>query len=282
MRFGFVTCVQLGLSCMEEIYASGGSLDLVLTLPDDRARSKSGRVYVDQFCTARGVPLRHIGNINDPDAVAAVRDARIDWLCIIGWSQIAKAELLAAPAVGCLGMHPTLLPIGRGRAAIPWAILKDLPETGVTLFKLTEGVDSGPILAQERVPLGPRETASSLYHKVEVAHRTLIRRVWPDLSQGLINPVAQVDSNATYWPGRTPDDGRLTAEMTVADADRLIRAVTRPYPGAFLDRGRERLRVWAAHPGTADAGGHRLPFADGELVLDEWDEELVPPNPPAP
>ena len=143
MKFGFVTCVELGLSCMEEIYAAGGELDLAITLHDDRAINKSGRVYLDDFCGARGIDLVKVRHINDSEAIEAIRSREIDWLFIIGWSQIAGPQVLAAPTHGVHGIHPTLLPEGRGRAPIPWAILKGLKETGVTLFKLDEGVDTG-------------------------------------------------------------------------------------------------------------------------------------------
>lgn len=271
MRFGFVTCVQLGLSCMEEIYAAGGTLDLALTLPDDRAQAKSGRVYLDAFCAERGVELVKVSNINDPDAIDAVTSRGIDWLFVIGWSQIARRAALEAPSRGVLGMHPTLLPVGRGRAAIPWAILKGLSETGVTLFKLDEGVDTGPILAQECIPLDARETATTLYQKVNAAHRTLIRSVWPALEAGTLELYPQDDAQATLWPGRTPEDGRIVPAMTVQQADRLVRAVTRPYPGAFYDAGGRRLRVWSGAPGARE--GHVLDLADGPYTaLDyEWE-----------
>jgi methionyl-tRNA formyltransferase len=136
MRVGFVTCVQLGLSCMEAIYEAGGELSFAGTLQDHQAVSKSGRVYIDEFCRARGIPLAKFRNVNDADAVEAIRAAQLDWLMIVGWSQIAREPVLAAPRLGVLGMHPTLLPLGRGRAAVPWTILLQLPEAGVTLFKL--------------------------------------------------------------------------------------------------------------------------------------------------
>ena len=146
MKIAFTTCVQLGRSCIEEILRIGGKLDLLITLKDDRARAKSGRIYLDDIAQKENIPLLKIGNINEPCVLEALAAHGIDWLFIIGWSQIAGPDLLAAPKCGCIGMHPTLLPLGRGRAAIPWAILKGLPQTGVTMFKLDAGVDTGPIL----------------------------------------------------------------------------------------------------------------------------------------
>src|SRR6266496_1733341 len=145
MRFGFVTCVQLGLACMEEIYAAGGCLDLAITLRDELAQTKSGRIYLDKFCEERRIDLVKIKHVNDSQSIGAIKEKGLDWLFIIGWSQIAGPLVLDAPKRGVLGIHPTLLPAGRGRAPIPWAILKGLKQTGVTLFKLDAGIDTGPI-----------------------------------------------------------------------------------------------------------------------------------------
>lgn len=245
MRFGFVTCVQLGLACIEEIYSVGGKLDLLITLQDNLATNKSGRVYLDDFCLKNSVDLVKVKHVNDALSVNAIREHSIDWLFIIGWSQIAGEEVLVAPTKGVLGIHPTLLPEGRGRAPIPWAILKDLEQTGVTLFKLDSGVDTGEIVAQEVVPITHDETATTLYAKVNDAHRSLIKNIWRDLADDKITLTLQDESKATIWPGRTPEDGRITTDMNIAYVERLVRATTRPYPGAFFDDGDRRMRIWS-------------------------------------
>jgi len=174
MRVGFITCVQLGLSCMEAIYEAGGRLAFAGTLLDSQAVAKSGRVFVDEFCQRHAVPLVKFRNVNDPAAVDAIRAAELDWLVIIGWSQIARAEVLAATRLGVLGMHPTLLPVGRGRAAIPWAILLGLKTTGVTLFKLDGGVDTGPIVAQVPVEVAEDDDVESLHERIKAAEREML------------------------------------------------------------------------------------------------------------
>lgn len=285
MKFGFVTCVQLGLACMEEIYRVGGKLDLVITLRDDRARGKSGRIYVDEFCNRHDIPVVKIHHINDPESIAAIQDYGIDWLFIIGWSQIAGEVVLDAPKRGCLGMHPTLLPKGRGRAAIPWAILKGLDETGVTMFKLDEGVDTGPIVAQEVLPLATDETAASLYERVAEAHKTLMAQAWPGLVSDTVVLQVQDERQATEWPGRKPEDGVILPEMTCLAVDRLVRAVTHPYPGAFFDTTNGRYRIWRgqAHPGldgysqsSVGPDGHLwFEVADGTYEAIDWEQETV-------
>ena len=283
MRVGFVTCVQLGLSCIEEIYDVGGKLDFVMTLRDDVAPGKSGRVFVDDFCRERGLDLVKIRNINDPEAVDYLQARALDWLFIIGWSQIARSAVLQSARRGVLGIHPTLLPIGRGRASIPWAILKGLPETGVTLFQLDGGVDTGPVLLQRRIPIGDRETATSLYAKVVAAHRELLRAIWPDLVAGRVVAQPQDDGAASIWPGRTPADGQLRPDMTSEQMDRLVRATTRPYPGAFWTEAGRTVRVWSG--AIADVrdkprpGALRIFSSDG--AFDAWEYESEVANAPA-
>lgn len=276
LRFGFVTCVQLGLDVMEEIYAIGGRLSLAMTLPDDVSTVKSGRVFIDEFCAEKGIPLVKSRTVNDAEVVSSVADAGIDWLFIIGWSQIAHRAILKTPNRGCIGMHPTLLPQGRGRASIPWAILKGLDETGVTMFVLDEGVDTGPILAQSKIPLTPGTTASDLYRDVQETHRTLIRETWQDLSIGGLTAIPQDPYAGSTWPGRTPMDGRIHPDMKTGDALRLVRATTRPYPGAFWKAGGEIIRTWAAQETTAPGDRPWIRCSDGILEATDYNIELEP------
>lgn len=273
-RIGFATSVELGLSCMEEIVVLGGSLDLVLTLRDDVAPRKSGRVSLDDFCARRGFPLKKMYNINDDEIVAAIRQAELDWLFVLE-SQIIGDAVLDAPRLGCLGMHPALLPEGRGRAVIPWAILKGLTRTGLTMFKLDAGVDTGPIVEQVVVPVAPDETATTLYAKMIQAHRTLVRMVWEDLKAGCVPLRQQDDRKATVWPGRKPEDGRIERAMSVVAVERLVRAVTHPYPGArWRDADGREYVIWSGHVEKPDETlpyGLAIELDDGTYVIDEYD-----------
>lgn len=244
MKFGFVTCVQIGLSCMEAIYKTNGKLDLIITIPDEKAKKKSGRIYVDDFASKNNIPVVKSNHVNDAEVVAAVKDLNIDWLFIIGWSQIASKVVVEAPNLGTIGAHPTLLPEGRGRAAIPWAILKGLNVTGVSFFKMDEGVDTGLILGQEEVPILQNETATTLYEKVNMAHETLISKLYWKLYNNDVTGVIQDETRATYWEGRRPEDGKITFTMTIEEVDRLVRATTKPYPGAFIEKNNEKIIIW--------------------------------------
>ncbi|NMM30638.1 MAG: methionyl-tRNA formyltransferase [Cellulomonas sp.] len=275
MRYGFVTCVRLGRACIEDILGSGNAIHMMMTLKDDRSCRKSGRIYLDDLAAEHGIPLHKIDHINDSAAVTALRNADLDWLFIVGWSQIANAEVLSSARRGVLGMHPTLLPEGRGRASIPWAILKQLDQTGVSLFRLAEGVDTGPVLAQQVIPLDADETAGRLYNKVISAHLDLLRNIWQRLEDGTVEETIQNELKATVWPGRRPEDGEILPEsMSVGDVDRLVRATGRPYPGAFIARpDGSILRVWSGAPSAGEASTVELRLTDGQYAVDSCELE---------
>ena len=263
MRAGFVTCVQLGLSCMETIYQTGYRLEVAFTLHDQLAQNKSGRVWIDEFCKEHELPLLKVRHIDDEAFLQSVIAYNLDWLFVIGWSQIAGRSVLSAPKHGVLGMHPTLLPVGRGRASIPWAILRGLDQTGVSLFRLNEGVDTGPILLQEVIPIVNGETATTLYEKIKMAHVSLIQSILPNLYAGTFSLNDQDESSATYWPGRTPEDGLIHSSMSATEIDRLVRASTHPYPGAFIQHPNGHTIIWA---GSLHFAHNSLPIKSADDV----------------
>lgn len=260
----------MGLSCIEEIYRIGGELDLLITLKDEKAKDKSGRIYLDEIAAEHNSQLLKIDNINDKAVIDTLNEHQIDWLFIIGWSQIAKSELLGTPKFGCIGMHPTLLPKGRGRAAIPWAILKGLNETGVTMFKLDEGVDTGEIIGQGIISLNEKTTATELYAKVDEMHIELLLRYWNGIVSNNITLIKQNEVDATEWSGRKPEDGEIFSSMTMDEANKLVRAVTHPYPGAFYRNGDRTVRVWSAR---VDEHEGVIKLRDGYLIPVDFEIE---------
>lgn len=258
MKIAFCTCVQIGKSCIEAILSNGGRFDLLLTLHDHKSQKKSGRIYLDDIAKVNNIPLFKLNHINDTDVASILLEYEIDWLFIIGWSQIASADLIRIPRKGIIGAHPSLLPIGRGRAAVPWAIIKDLDKTGVTFFKMDEGVDTGDILDQFEILLDSDQTATTLYETVNHAHVKLIKQIWPKLIDDSIVGVKQDETKATYWEGRTPADGELFKTMSIFEADKLVRATTRPYPGAFIKLDEiYKLIIW---------GGSVKPILNSKVV----------------
>ncbi len=278
MKFAFVTCVQIGLSCMESIYQNSGKLDLIITIPDEKAKKKSGRVYVDDFAKKHNISVLKTNHINDNEAIEAIKEHEIDWLFIIGWSQIASENVIYAPKLGAIGAHPTLLPEGRGRAAIPWAIIKGLKRTGVTFFKMDKGVDTGLILGQEVIEINEKETARTLYNKVNLAHEDFIKILYEKLKNNEVVAIKQDDRKATYWEGRRPKDGELNKSMTMSLVDRLVRGTTKPYPGAYFINDDAKVIIWEGKTSKEKIKNDsffELILLDGYYYATNFERELI-------
>jgi methionyl-tRNA formyltransferase len=271
MKIAFCTCVQIGKSCIEAIISSGGRFELLLTLHDHKSKNKSGRIYLDEIAKNTQTPLYKLNHINDPDVAELIKKYDIDWLFIIGWSQIASSKLLNIPKKGIIGAHPTLLPIGRGRAAVPWAIIKGLNKTGVTFFKMDEGVDTGEILDQIEIPMSKNENATDLYDKVNVAHVDLIKQIWPKLIDGTVYGIKQDETLASYWEGRTPADGELLISMSLFEVDKFVRATTRPYPGAFIMLDdKTKMIIWKGSF-KPNKNSRVIEFNDGPYYISDFE-----------
>jgi methionyl-tRNA formyltransferase len=281
MRLVWVSFDVMGRDCLAAAAESGAEVAAVVTLPGPIDPNRSGQCSFDEIAADLGARLIETADVNAPDTIAALRDADPDLIFVVGWSQLVMDEFIGLPRHGVFGMHPTLLPRHRGRAAIPWAILSGLAKTGVTLFQIADGTaDSGPIVGQVEVPIAPDETATTLYEKVTAAHLELVREYVPKLVDGTAERTPQDTRRASAWPKRTPADGIIDWETRAPYLYDWVRAQTRPYPGAFTYLGDEKLVVWRARPVELDedapAGtvvgeedGPVVACGEGGLVLEE-------------
>ncbi|MFN7172792.1 MAG: methionyl-tRNA formyltransferase [Fimbriimonadaceae bacterium] len=289
MRWAFVTCVEIGRRSLEALLKAGHKPVAVFSLPSDFAQKKSGRSDMATWCEQASIPLFEFRNINEPEAVEQLKALELDVLFIIGWSQIAKPEVIETASKMTIGAHPSLLPRGRGRAAVPWAILLGLEETGITIFQIDPGVDTGLILHQVKIPLPPEADAAWLYEQVCVAHEEGVIQVLEQILAGTVQGQAQDPAQATFWPGRKPADGEIHPScMSVHYVEKLVRAVTRPYPGAFVIQDGRKYTIWRCSPdivrepftpGVVESGDRLLlQFVDGQIQAIDWEVETIPPS----
>ncbi|MBO0663029.1 methionyl-tRNA formyltransferase [Jiella sp. MQZ9-1] len=248
MRFAFVGAVEGSAVALEALIASDLSPALLVTLPQHASARHSD--YVDLATPARDskIPLHFTRNINDEQTMAALRAADLDLVLVLGWSQICGPAFRGVARAGCLGFHPAPLPRFRGRAVIPWTILRGETMSGSTLFWLDEGVDSGPIVAQGVFAVSPEETARSLYDKHLSQIRQLVPSTLKRIAAGERLGVAQDKALASFCARRVAEDGLIAWGESADAVLRLIRAVGEPYPGAFTHVGTDRLVIDAARP----------------------------------
>lgn len=260
---GAVESTRIAIECIAR--SPGWSLPLVATLPRSLAHRHSDFVDLTEPARLAGAELFAGANANAAESLAAIRAADPDYLFIIGWSQIARAELISIPRFGSIGYHPAALPRMRGRAVIPWTILAGEPITGGTLFWIDEGVDSGPILQQGFFHVAADETATTLYAR----HMQLLERLMGDalaaISAGAAPRQVQDERFATWAARRTQECGRIDWAQDARSIDCLVRAVARPYPGARtrIASSDQDLIVWQARVASE---GHRHQARTGQVI----------------
>jgi methionyl-tRNA formyltransferase len=243
----------------------GWTLAGIMTLRPDLAARHSDFADLAPEAAASGAELIHVASSNSPEACARVTALAPDYTFVIGWSQICGPEFRAAASGQVLGYHPAALPRLRGRATLPWTILLDEKIAGSSLFWIDDGVDSGDILAQRFFHVAPRETAASLYAKHMATLRSILGEALPRLAAGEQPRTPQDAALATYATRRRPEDGRIDWSRPAAEIDRLIRAVGRPYPGAFTELAERRFTIWSAEPASG-TGLHAIP---GQVIAIE-------------
>ena len=246
LKLGWLGCHQEGQAPLQALLRSGWKLDCLITLRSDQRARRSGAADFEPVAEAQGTPLFCVANINDEESQALLRARQLDLLFVIGWSQILRPEVLALAQLGVVGSHASLLPHDRGSAPVNWCLMRGDRMTGCTLFWLDPAVDRGDIIDQEPIPISPYDTCATIYEKVGQANARMILGFLDELDRGRLPRRPQGDCEGGVLPRRRPEDGLVDWTQS---ADRLydfIRALTRPYPGAFSWLGDTPYRIWTS------------------------------------
>lgn len=237
----------------------------------DKRRGRGGETSptpVKEAALAHGIPVIETDTLKSPEIAARIAQLRPDLIVVVAF-KILPPELLAVPRIGSLNAHASLLPKYRGAAPIHHAILNGETRTGVTVFMLDRGIDTGGILLQAETPIGPRETTGDLYGRLRLMAADAIRDAVERLAEGPVRLTPQDDSLACPAPKIHADDGWLDLGRPARALADHVRAFT-PAPGAWVRLDGKKLRIWEAEyadsvPGTPDP--LQLRTAEGVLRL---------------
>ncbi len=228
---------------------------------------------VHRFAEARGLAVRTPTTLEDPKVQRDFAALGLDAAVVAAYGLLLPAEILSAPRLGCLNVHASLLPRWRGAAPIARAILAGDAESGVTIMQMSEGLDSGAIVLQERMPVPSAATAASLEDALAGLGARLIVQALDGLDRGRLEPVPQPADGVTWAAKLTRAEGRLDWHRPAAELERRVRAFA-PQPGAWFTHDDERIKVLAAAIAPAEGEGRpgvvlddRLTVACGEDAL---------------
>ena len=247
---------------------------LVVT-PPDRRRGRGRRMASPPAAEAArelGIDLLQAKSVNDPDALERIGQAGTDAVAVCAFGQLIREPLLSDYEL--LNVHPSLLPRWRGAAPIERALMAGDAETGVTIMRVTEGLDSGPMALQERVSIEPRDEYGSLAGRLADLGGRMLVRAFDQQEAGELRFTDQDEAAATYADKITAEDRRLNPARPAAELERAVRALT-PHVGAFVDLGDgQRLGVRGAFAGEGDLGVGAFAARDGSLLLGTADGVL--------
>ena len=239
LTYGFIGSTEVSKEILNQIDLDP---EIVVSFSEEHRDRISGFVtypeYEDKWI--------QVDSINDEEARTALRNCELDIILVMAWQELLDDDTLDIPEKGCVGRHLSLLPKRRGRAPVAWSLLHGLEETGVTLFWLDKGVDTGDIISQQSVQIKHEDEAHDLHDKLTDTTVDLLGNVLGTFESGTFPRTPQDDSKATYTHPRRPDMGLIDWEKSASRLYNFIRAQTHPYPGAFTYHLMDKIIVWHA------------------------------------
>lgn len=247
MRIVFMGTPEFAVPSLEALLKSEYQIVGIVTQPD-RPKGRGQALSsppVKIVAQRTGIPLLQPLKIKAPDFLAALASWKPDLIAVTAFGRILHAGILSLPPMGCVNVHGSLLPKYRGAAPVQWAVMNGETETGITTMLMDEGMDTGPMLLQERIPILPEDTAGTLAPRLaELGGRLLVETV-AQLKAGTLTACQQDHAQATMAPLLKKEDGLIDWRLDAQSLNNRIRGLA-PWPGAYTFLDHERWNIWKA------------------------------------
>lgn len=252
----------------------------------DRPKGRSGNPAfppVKELAVSLGIPVYQPQKIREPEYQEIIKGLNADAAIVVAFGQILPKAILEATKYGCINVHASLLPKYRGSAPIQWSILDGEKETGVTIMKLDEGVDTGDILMQKIIEIAPQETADSLFEKLSVLGGPMILDTLAKLEKGEITPVPQGESPTAYAKMLTKEMGNIDWTEPCDVIERKVRGLN-SWPCAYSYLGDKQIKIWMSKctdektdnvPGAVVIKGTKMFVQTGDFLLELTEIQLA-------
>jgi methionyl-tRNA formyltransferase len=248
MRIIFMGTPSLAACCLHSLAAAGYDIPLVVTQPD-RPKGRGRKLVfspVKEEALALGIQVFQPERLRDTESQRILRELAPDLIVVAAFGQILPKAVLDLPPLGCLNVHASLLPAYRGAAPIQWAILDGQKETGITIMLMEEGLDTGPMLMQKRMPISEEMTGEQLYDSLSQLGAEALIEAIPLWAKGQLQPIAQDDTQSTYAVRLERKHEKIQWERSSDQLRNQIRAF-HPWPGAFAIWKDKEVKILAAH-----------------------------------
>jgi methionyl-tRNA formyltransferase len=271
LRVAFAGTPEFAVPTLRALADSPHALVGVLTQPDrpaGRGRELTASP-VKRLAQELQLPLSQPATLQNAAARALLASWGADALVVVAYGLILPPAVLALPRLGCLNVHASLLPRWRGAAPVQRAILAGDTESGITIMQMDAGLDTGPILAQERIPIDPRANSQQLLARLAQLGAALLLATLEQAQTGLLRPRTQPDQGVAYAAKIGKAEARIDWGRTAEDIARQVRAFN-PRPVAETRWLGQQLRIWQAHavetPAAGEAGADAARAQPGEIL----------------
>ena len=252
----------VGVRCLSVLLAGGVEIALVVTHQDDPLEEVWFE-SVEALARRHAIAVITPADPNTPEVLAQIAACAPDFLFSFYYRRMLGPALLALAPRGALNMHGSLLPRYRGRAPVNWAVIRGERETGASLHYMTAKPDQGDVVARQRVPILPDDTAIEVFQKVSWAAELVLEQQLPALLDGCAPREMQDLGAGNYCGGRRPEDGRIDWSQPLWSVHNLIRGVAPPYPGAFTTLDGHPARILRSQWQPTGASGAGAPGSAG-------------------
>lgn len=201
---------------------------------------------VDEVANKFNLNLYEEKNINAPNFLNKIKSLNLDLIVCVNFDQILKKDIINLPTIGCINTHASLLPKYRGRAPLNWAMINGEEYSGVTVHFIDEGIDTGDIILQEKIKIDEDYYISDLLNKVKNIYPKIVLNAIRDLESNNLNLIKPDLSKGFYVNKRSKDDGKIDFSKPSKDIMNFIKAISKPYPGAFLYNNNKKIVIWRA------------------------------------
>jgi methionyl-tRNA formyltransferase len=277
MHIVFFGSPEFALPSLDALVAAGHDVVLVVSQP---AKPVGRSAEVSDPPVARrarelAIPVFQPPTLKDDEAVARLAGAAADLFVVVAYGKILAQRVLDLPRLGCVNVHGSVLPRWRGASPVQAALLAGDVVTGVSVMRMEAGMDTGPVYAVSRTPIGANEDAGTLAARLARDGAALLVATLPSIASGEAEAASQDDALATFCPKIRREDGRVDFSRPAIELVRRLRAFT-PWPGLFAFRGGRRVKLLGAReaegrsgaaPGEVLAAGDEIVFACGEGAL---------------
>jgi methionyl-tRNA formyltransferase len=269
LRVAFAGTPEFAVPTLEALLEAGHAVVAVYSQPDRPAgRGRQLRPSpVKQCALGHGLEVCQPPTLRDATAQQALAALDLDVMVVVAYGLLLPPPVLAAPRLGCINVHASLLPRWRGAAPIQRALLAGDTRTGVTIMQMEQGLDTGPMLAREILPIAADDTAATLHDRLAGLGARLLCATLPALARGEVAAEAQDAAAATYAAKLTKAEARLDWHANAAALDRQVRALL-PWPVAETHLDGQPLRIWQAAPRAGAAGSPGRIVAAGPEGID--------------